>query len=146
MPLTDVQLKAQVLIDIQDDGTVSPILDLLWTKNDNRTLWQQYLYTRLDAVNVMIAKSTGLIQVSGDGRSMALQQAFDHLILLRNMFISELNSYTDYTNPPEVSEMEAVAPIEGNVGYPDPNDTIFLGDPTAIQAWWLHNIPRDLLP
>jgi hypothetical protein len=135
MPLTSAQLMAQVLVDVQDDGTIAEILELLWTKNDSRTLWMQYLYTKLDAVNILIARATGLISYSGDGRSMQLNQKFDHLITLRNVIIGEIASFDTNSFEPSVDEMTQTSPIMGNPGYPDPNSGLFTGDPTSVQLY-----------
>lgn len=142
MPLSSDQLKAQVLIDVQDDGSVAEVLEFLWLKNDSRSLWMQYLYTRLDAINILIARSAGLVSFSGDGRSISLSQKFDHLLTLRNIFIGDITSFSGFSTEPSVSEMEATSPIMGNVGYPDPNDGIYVGDLTAIQNWYLHIMGR----
>lgn len=133
MPLSASQLKTQVLTEVQDDGTIAPILNLLWTKHDSRDLWPQYLHVRLDAVDILIAKYREMIRTAGDGRSMHLNEVFDHLVVMRTIYAQELTDYSGVDASPSVDEMETVTTVPGLAGYPDPNATIWQGSPVGRQ-------------
>src|SRR2546423_7585571 len=106
MPLTSAQLKSQVLADVNDDGTVALVIDTLWTKNDGRpSAWSQYLYTRLDAIDLLIAKNRAAVQTSGDGRTLYLQQVVDNLLKLRGVFQMQADEFVDTESEPVIEEM-----------------------------------------
>lgn len=139
MPLSDEQLKTQVILDVGDldDVLVTEINDI-WTKYDEYSQQERFLRARVDACIRLMAKARFLIQTSGDGRTLHLEDINTNLRNLLRIFLADLAGYVGYVvtanSLPEVSEMEADYPIPGNEGWPDPNDPSFYGSPVARQA------------
>ena len=135
MPLTEQQYQDQILLDVADDGTVEAAMPTLWVQYDNLEMYPRYLYVRVVAIDLLIAKNSNMVNTSGDGRSMNNNQVISNLLVLRRIYASALGAYSGMgaLNAPEVTDMEAVYPIPGNEGWPDPNSQIYLGDPVAAQ-------------
>lgn len=138
MPLNDTQLKDRVILDVGDlDGLLASEIDNIWLAYDELLPWERFLRARVDAVNRLLAKARFMIQSSGDGRTMHLEEIFNNLYKLRNIYVAEATAYIGslYTPAgPDVTEMTAEFPVEGLVGWPDPNNQALGGNIVARQS------------
>ena len=140
MPLTEVQLRTKLLKEVGDpgNGLVAQSLDSMWQHRDSLDIYSRYLRVRVDAILLLLANPAywALIQTSGDGRTMHSEQVYTHLQWLYRTFALEWNSHNQDNllgREPEVSEMEAMVPVPGNEGWPDPSDPAYYGSPIARQ-------------
>lgn len=134
MPLSPTQYQTLLLSEIGDDGTVAAIVQLLWTKHDDKPTALQYVYVKIDAIKALMGRLRGAFNVAEDGQRLDLHQKFENLEAMLKAMPEELAAAMAASdgNAPAVSEMEAQYPVETPFGYyPDPNNTRYIGDPLA---------------
>lgn len=144
--LTEQQYQDLILKEVGDDGTVSDSIVVLWNKRgawSGNGIYYQYLLVKADAIRMLMGNVWADVSTRMPSRAeFLLREKFANLKAMLEMVLEEIAqfggaltiidgdlSFADMA----VGEMEATAPIEGIVGFPDPNDTQYLGDPTRMQ-------------
>jgi hypothetical protein len=136
MPLSPAQYQTLLLAEVGDDGTVGAIIQLLWTKHDDKPAVLQYVYVKIDAIKALMGRLRGAFNVAEDGQRLDLHQKFDNLVAMLQSTQEELALAIASApgNEPAVGQMEANFPLETPDGwFADPNDTFYTGDPIALQ-------------
>ena len=145
MTLSAQDYRDLILVEVGDDGTVAPYIDTLWEKQEaaeGNGSYFHYLVVKADAIRMLMGAVWADVSTRMPSRAeFLLREKFANLKALLESVMLEISggagsaySALIYVEADlQVGEMEATAPIMGIEGFPDPNDTLYLGDPTRMQ-------------
>lgn len=150
MTITEAQLKNLILTKIGDHEGTTPVaqnIDVMWDLNARYQAFPngfrlQYLYTLLDAIDVLNGVSFQNIFIEAGVRNDELSDRATDLQKLRAATIAEITKVEGQAaalRPPALGTLTRTAPImPGDAPYPftafepDPNSRPLRGDPTVI--------------
>lgn len=143
MALTEAEYKQLIQVEVGDDGTVQAQINVLWRKHSLRQpIELQYLYVKRNAIELLMGSVWADFSTRLPSRAeLLLREKFANLKEMLAMVNAEIAGFVmpilvdvdGSSSVASVQQMEATVPVPGVAGFPDPNDPIYRGDPTAKQ-------------
>lgn len=134
------QWRRKIEIELNGGSLLQQYIRLLWDGNDRfaRTPFVQYLYTKNDAIDLLLGNLDELESFPVEGDQAARLASRRSILFGLKRTIEDRLARIGFgvaSYGPAVGVLTATAPIPSPSGAPDANDPLWRGDPNT-RPWW----------